>query len=637
MQVLSPRRSVGGIGNPYDSMHFESGKFGAVVVVIALCLTVVIGTCTDVTKVEVERTDFDYITDITGLFETEQVPEFIEYSPNSNFVGYSGPVVYTTSNQPNNYRYVVSEGTSSTLQGVTVNRNSNFGAPYNYDDGYVYSFPCYYSGSTYDMGGPAYVGPQKLYNLTSNSNTTTDLGKILASLVPSIETYDTVEISVNQNSTWPCFMYPYSAIEKISNAQAWVVLTDANVITRITVNPVTLVATAYAGSSISFSCPANQFFVQEGYTTIKDGSGASMSATLTPTVTTPPTYGYADPQGGVRLTEGTVATWSNGYQIEEIKILIGKYNFPQQSAMYISFYDSPGSSFDYNLWVSISSNGVSITVYDHAYNGNSISMGKWTAVEISYNRITGVIMATPVGTVLDYTETPMLRGEPVQLTTGWSASESVPQSSSFTFSTGARVPSPYFGVTYTSVFLNTYGVVMNDPSISIRDYWPDLEQYRLNFYSFALVGDSITLNGVNYPIGPDQTITVIDADGDEYTRTLTNIYVTTEEGHTYLTFVNDNLSLDLGETVTETISFSGLWYFTTALYEVIQTTGYEYEWTVDGTYSATAQQTLVIFLGLLVAGVLIGKVLIHHEFGMFDWLLIVGAGVVAFSMAGVFF
>ena len=626
-------------------MHFDTGKFGAVVIVLALIGTIVLGYCTDVTKVEGVRTDYDYITDITGLFETEQVPEYIEYNPNSNYVGYTGPVIYKTSNQPNNYRYVVNEGTSSTLQGVTVNRNSNYGAPYNYDDGYVYSFPCYYSGSTYDMGGPAYVGPQKMYNLTSNSDNTTDLSKILASLVPSIETYGTVEISVNQNSTWPCFMYPYSAIEKISNVQAWVILTDANVITRITVNPVTLVATAYAGSSISFSCPANQFFVQEGYTTIKDGTGASMSATLTPTVTTPPTYGYADPTGGVRLAGGyDTVVWNNGYSVEEVTIYLGQYEYPRQSAVNILFYPT-GNSFNQNLWVSFS-NVLEIRVYDHQVDGvSTYTFGKWQGVEITYNRSTGIITATPTGTISDYTVGSSVKGTETQITRGWSGSETAPTDSSITFRTGSNVPSPYIGVYRTIVDLNSYNVVMNNPTINIKDYWPNLDDYRLNFYSFALVGESVTINGVQYPIGEGQTITVTEsvAEGETaetYTQVLSNIYVSTDtvDGvrHTYLTFVDDRLTVDLGETITEVVSFSGLWYFTTALYDAETVTYSEYEWNLDGEFGLSYDVVFLIFIGLCIVGIVLGRTFLPDSMHFLDYVLIIGAIVIAFACVEVF-
>lgn len=632
-------------------MHFDSGKFGAVVVVIALVMTVVIGTCTDVAKVQVERTDYDYITDITGLFETEQVPEYIEYNPNSNYVGYSGSPVYSQSRQPNNYRYVISQGTT-TSSTLTINNSSTYPVNNPFTVGAdIVVCTLNYTGSQFDIDPADDRIADFSYNVRVYGDYTTSLTQILTSAVDNLASYDTLSIDLSYGA-YPVWIigqtFNFAEVERgdsLSQVAYNLTIPDSSIPTRITINTVTMLATGYHNDTKIWELPSNSVYVLYRYGAQTDGQYdnpyTNGSVTMTISKTTPPVYGYADPKGGVRLNPGSTATWNNGYQVEEITMLIGKYNFPQQSAMYIEFYDSPGSSFNQNLWVSISTSGVDINIYDHQVNNvGTISLGKWTAVEITYNRITGVIMATPVGEVMDYTQSPILRGTPVQLTTGWRTGESVPTNSGFTVFTsgaGGGTPSPYFGVINTTVFLNTYGAVMNDPSIDIEDYWPDLDEYRLNFYSFALVGQSVAINGTTYPVSADQTITVIDAEGIEYTRTLSNIYITTDEGRTYLTFVNDDLTVDLGETVTEVVSFSGLWYFTTALYEVIQTIGYEYEWSLDGTFNATAQQTLVIFLGLLVAGVLVGRTLLHHEFGMLDWVLIVGAGVIALAMSGVFF
>lgn len=621
-------------------MHFDSGKFGAIIVVLSIVLTIVIGYCSDVTKVEVEKTDYDYITDITGLFETEQVPEYIDYNPNSNYVGYTGPVVYETSNQPNNYRYVIEEGTSTTLTSATVNSSSNYGAPYTYDDGYLYSFPCYYSGSTYDMGNPSYISSNKLYNLTSNSNYTTDLSKILPTLIPSIETYSEVEINVVQNATWPSFMYPYTSIQKISNVQSWVELTDSNVVTRITINPATMIATAYVGDNVSFSCPTNQFFIQENYTTLKDGNSANPSATLTPIVTTPPVYGYADPTAGVTYSSGQTGSliWLNGYINESIRVLIGRN--PNTSGVW--------STGEFNFLDIVSLDDFAITNFEISWNPSGelligtdtpTNLGKWQGAIVDFNYITGELVVTPTGTIRDYMEVPSIQGDPYTYQESWEGVEGENPVTSMSY-IKSDTNDVRWGVQNTRVNLNTYDVVMNNPSIDIHDYWPNLDYYRLNFYSYALVGDSITINGVTYPIGDGQTITVTDVDGKTYTDVLSNIYVTVngEDGtkRTSLTFVDSRTTVDLGETVSEVVSYSGLWYFTTALYDAETVLVSEYEWNLDGDWSATSGQVLAIFLGLCVGGILIGRVFFKDSLGGWDYLVIGIAIVIAFAIAEVF-
>lgn len=637
-------------------MHFDKGKFGAVVIVVSLVLTVVIGYCADVTKVEVERTDYDFITDITGLFDTEQVPEYIDYNPNSNYVGYDGDVVYQASSQPNNYRYVISDG-ETTSSAFTITRSSNYAKPDAYS-GYRGIY-LNYTGSTYNMGTPIQTGTGVAYNvgmlpLGVPAGTIASFSTILATSIHNYHNYSSLAIDINQGS-WPIWFIPNPQTLQYwetdlggSNPLQYYTgaLTDDNVPTKVIVDTVTLTTTAYRGDTKIWTTDGSTVLCLYGYyapsyTAGDDEYGrVPINVAFSVSASLPPVYGYADPKGGVSLSSGySSATWDNGYEIEEVTVLLNQRNWPQQSAINIQFY--PYGSYSQNVRVSFFGGGTSVTVYDHQYGESTIIFGTWQGMEIVYNRISGIITATPTGTIRDFTEGPSVRGDTVQITTGWNTGESVPASSEIKFRTGSGVQSPQFGIYSTSVFLNSYGVVMNNPSIDITDYWPDLDQWRLNFYSFALVGDAIRINGVTYPISDSQKITVTDAKGDEHTQTLSNIFITKEisgdEEHTLLTFANDDLTIDLGATVTDVVSFEGLWYFTTGLYNVVQTTGHEYEWNIDGTFNATASQVLVVFLGLLASGVLVGKVALRQEIGILDWALIIGAGAIALAMSGVFF
>lgn len=647
--VLLSYTSDGGGGQaqlPYDTMHFDTGKFGAVVIVVALSLTVVLGYCTDVSKVEVERTDYDFITDITGLFETEQVPEYIDYNPNSNYVGYEGNVVYTSSNQPNNYRYVVEPGTTTT-DSDTLGYNEIRPSPSGMSPFTVIYLN--YVGSDYSLSYQFDSNRYNVYTFVNTSNamnnaSITTLYDVIVNSDLDYQNGQTLEIDFSTNINYPVFaLSSFNDFTVQSGTiETWTAtVNDTNVLERVVIDVTTLYARAYVGGVEVWSGSASEIpiiysYQANGYTGSQTSDNVPLTLTMSASITSFPTYGYADPKGGVSLSDGySSAIWDNGYEVEEVTVLLNQRNWPQQSAVNIQFY--PYGSFAQNVRVSFFGGGTSVTVYDHVYGESTTIFGTWQGMEIVYNRITGIITATPTGTIRDFTEGPSVRGETIQLTTGWNPGESIPATSEITFRTGSGVLSPQFGIYSTSVFLNSYGVVMNDPSIDINEYWPNLDQYRLNFYSFALVGESVTINGVTYPVSGSQTITVTDAEGDEYTRTLTNIYITTEQGHTFLTFVNDGLTLDLGETVSEVVSFDGLWYFTTALYEVVQTTGHEYEWNIDGQFHATPQQTLVVFLGLLAIGVLVGKVALKQDISYLDWLLIIGAGVVAFAMSGVFF
>ena len=633
-------------------MHFDTGKFGAVVIVLALIGTIVLGYCTDVTKVEGVRTDYDYITDITGLFETEQVPEYIEYNPNSNYVGYTGPIIYDVSSQPNNYRFAQEEGTT-TEYSLTVNSSSNY--PQN--SGFLPSdvgTTAYinYTGSQFNLGS-AVSGLNGLsYNVGVTLNKVTTLDHIIDS-VPNFATYSTVNVDLSY-SVAPVFImkkaFSFYDVQRGDGQTQYVyhtTVSDSEIPTRLSINVSTEVVTAYRGDTQIWTSVADGVKVIYGYSARTGGtfSPASSSVVMDFDLTTSPTYGYADPTGGVRLAGGyDTVVWNNGYSVEEVTIYLGQYDYPRQSAVNILFYPT-GNSFNQNLWVSFS-NVLEIRVYDHQIDGvSTYTFGKWQGVEITYNRSTGIITATPTGTISDYTVGSSVKGTETQITRGWSNSETAPTDSSITFRTGSKVPSPYIGVYRTIVDLNSYNVVMNNPSINIKDYWPNLDDYRLNFYSFALVGESITINGVQYPVGDGQTITVTEsvAEGETaetYTKTLSNIYVSTDtvDGvrHTYLTIVDDRLTVDLGETVTEVVSFSGLWYFTTALYDAEQVSYSEYEWNLDGKFGLSYDVVFLIFIGLCIVGIVLGKVFLSDSMHFLDYVLIIGAIVIAYACMEVF-
>lgn len=636
-------------------MHFDTGKFGAVVIVLALIGTIVLGYCTDVTKVEGVRTDYDYITDITGLFETEQVPEYIEYNPNSNYVGYTGPVVYDVSSQPNNYRYEIAPGDTSTdMDRLYYNEYRRIPTEFPNNSTVVLN----YSGSSYSLSPQFVIGGTGYNVLTvvqNNVPSVTTLSEILYNSEIAVSSYGMIEVDFTfENVNYPVFAFPsfssFTLVDMGGTSFYTANATDNNIVDRMVIDVRNLSTIAYRGDTeiwrgIATSIPVVYSYQANNYLGSNTNNHVPITLRMDFTLTTLPTYGYADPTGGVRLAGGyDTVVWNNGYSVEEVTIYLGQYDYPRQSAVNILFYPT-GNSFNQNLWVSFS-NVLEIRVYDHQIDGvSTYTFGKWQGVEITYNRSTGIITATPTGTISDYTVGSSVKGTETQITRGWSSSETAPTDSSITFRTGSNVPSPYIGVYRTIVDLNSYNVVMNNPTINIKDYWPNLDDYRLNFYSFALVGESVTINGVQYPIGDGQTITVTEsvAEGETaetYTKTLSNIYVSTDtvDGvrHTYLTFVDDRLTVDLGETVTEVVSFSGLWYFTTALYDAEQVSYSEYEWNLDGKFGLSYDVVFLIFIGLCIVGIVLGKVFLSDSMHFLDYVLIIGAIVIAYACMEVF-
>ena len=294
-----------------------------------------------------------------------------------------------------------------------------------------------------------------------------------------------------------------------------------------------------------------------------------------------------------------------------------------------------------------SSNKVTLTASLHNSNDsviaiNSVDLGSWNAFIINVDTINATVSYTKVmqfRTFTDYkesvTETILSYGSMGDY------QEQVTQSIRFSPSGTA----PKQSVVKTSVFLNTYGVVLKDPSIDIGTFFPELTKIRLNFYSFALYGNSMTVNGHTMQISsPNITFYYTQSGNDYYiadgpgdnisqkTLELTNIYITWDGTNCYLTFVNDNFTINMGSYSDKAISFTGLWYYATALYEpyTAQETSYDVDWWDIGNFDYSAFG--IVLAVLLILGGLIAKVTIGGR--TLDYVIIVLGVIIALIIAG---
>ena len=198
-------------------------------------------------------------------------------------------------------------------------------------------------------------------------------------------------------------------------------------------------------------------------------------------------------------------------------------------------------------------------------------------------------------------------------------------------------------VVKTSVFLNTYGVVLRDPSLDIGTYFPEMDQIRLNFYSFAIYGNSMTINGHTMDVtAPKITVYYTsDSNGNyiadttgtnvsEKSLDLANIYITWDGTKCYLTFADDDFTVEMGEYTDKTVSFDGMWYFATALYEpyTAQETTYDVDWWGSFDFSTFG----IILAAMLIIGALITKVTVGGR--ALDYVIIICGTIIALIVAG---
>ena len=123
------------------------------------------------------------------------------------------------------------------------------------------------------------------------------------------------------------------------------------------------------------------------------------------------------------------------------------------------------------------------------------------------------------------------------------------------------------------------------------------------------------------------------------TLALNNIYVTWDGTRCALTFVDDRFTIDLGvyQPGNMTVAFTGLWYFTTMLWDSTLATEKQLgDWKAFP--ETTAQQMILIFMGILLIAGVAGMVHVRRSGrGTVDLIVIGAAMVVAFVMLGMWY
>ena len=639
-------------------MRFNNGYFGACVVVLAILGTALGGFVLSLERTVEPVTNFEYITDVSGLFSYTNEPEYVDYNPSTNYVGYTadtGQPKYTQTTTANNYRYVVSEG-STWNQTYTFTQSKQFGFDYatnhgwvNYNDGSnvgpkflkwignEFTIPNYqqYNGVQY----------QGLINIVNNSYNpqyvnVASLQSVLTDMASGQAGYKSAEIDLTQTGTYPVFFYAgnWHSIGGISPGaeSSDDAFDNDNVLPdKLIVDGVTLTVKAYKSGDLIWESLASNVAVISHYRI--SGSGfddASVGVTFDVTYTGYPVYAYMNPNDGVSIdndveTSGFYAiNWTNGYENDSVTFkVVGE---PNENLAMVSY---AGAEYSQQFSIEWMPNGTVYFYYDLYGAYHPYVLGVWPAVQITLYASENKIVVTPT------TDTSMLTVVDEQPYSFTLADYLKPgeidkiQFKDYLLADGTS-PTASWQITNTSVFLNTYNTVMKDPTLNIQTYFPGLNEYRLNFYAFAIYGDSVTINGNVGTVDRSTGLVTFTINGQTVIHPLKNIYVSTDADNTYLTFADLNKTYDLGATTSHTVSFSGYWYFTTGLYEPVEGLQTVYEWDLDGTFHANAGQCLIIFLGIMALCVLVGKTFGGVNVRIFDWLVMIFAGFLAFSILG---
>lgn len=327
---------------------------------------------------------------------------------------------------------------------------------------------------------------------------------------------------------------------------------------------------------------------------------------LTATIATPGTLKYADITKGyaIKTTNTDYTVWNNNYQNGTINILFRANDVNQT-------YHNDLKILDNDIAVDFENNHFYVTLG----TDERVDIGTWRNIILNVDLTNGYLSVVPVRTFNSFTNVIMDNTSIVigELTGGGSTNiiKWAPTSNSL-----------MFNVYSTSVFMNTYGVVMVNPTINITNYFTDLNNfYRMRLFNFSVLGDSITVNGITADV-VNNTITI-----DGQTVQLKEMAITYADGHAYIS--DSNASIDLGDISDNTISMAGAWYFETELQRgyTSQKMIYNWDW---GDFILNNTQFCIMFMGLAVVALIVAKR--YCTMAITDYIVLVLSFIIALTV-----
>lgn len=575
------------------------GSLGLVVVLVSLIGTAFFGaTLAAMTPSESEGIEYDYLTDITGLFDSDNIPIYSDYNPASNWNGYrSGNADYTsgisykTLTRYNGIPVIQEDGMEDhqiTLSSLGLSNEIPPDSASGYKSWYIE-----YGGVKVD--NPSIASVKRIYD----------------AIEPQLTEPDADYIRFDCSGVWGCYNYGWGfptssvAIQSYTRASAaYMDYTPANDLCKVYNSSGTML---YAGTGERLSAA-----IAWG------GTGDSLSTAITVYEITETTPVYMDIREGVKQTNSTI-TWSNGQTMNGIDILVRPTS--DDITFQVKTHNAEGTSIgsvEVTTWKY--SDGTHVTIELLSTGGvvlqkKNTNLGNWDTILISFDGDSGLVTISGVmsfNSFMDYEVTERTVSMNV-----WKGTYL--DSGSGTIRILGTPQTTKFGIVNTSVFLNNYSIAFTNPSLDIRDYYPGDDRYKLTFDSFALYGDSVTINGTTYQMDGNKINATWTVDGATGTGLvpITGLEVATSGSDTTIIWSN-------GRTLTEatedyTISFDGLWYFNSDYYTGKNVTITEYEWT-PYSWGLTKAEATVIFLGMAALGGFVCSRL--KTMGWIDWTII---------------
>ena len=615
---------------------FKPGYLGACIIALAILGGIILGSLGNVSTHTESTTAYEYKTDITGLFDVTQDPQFIDFSPASNYTGYTnvsaddynpGGVSYVHTNIANNYRMLTEQPHAENGPSGTVNNSTNLPQ-------YTFTYEGQPVTSRYTLGANA---SELVYNTGTRTGylmgyKVATMYDWIISVFGDLSQYQQITLTVNAPTiTAPSTFARFGSALYWSNNGYYSLGSDTplNASRTFEIDPVNLTYTFHTGNNNEYTwtrslystyifygdCTQYETKIEGGHT-YNDSHSTSLSLSYSSVVTRVGNYDYMLPAYGVQInTDGGATVWDNdqgatNYDNYAVNIVFGP-NFNTNTGQFdpIDLTAIGSTTLTLNrvgggtdtLTVICNSQGGGFTGWKISLNGMSIgSIGTFPAIMLSIQKAPYYtdgwqIKVYPVTGFTDYQnieidETPIRQ---INATAQYDL-----DNITFTDEAGYGLANISWSIYSTVVFMETYNAVFHNASINLYDYWPNMSSYRFALKNIALYGSSIVINGTTYPVH-DQKITI---DGKDYA--LKNCYFSYSlDGNASITFNDINKTVDLGPIVTKTLTFNGNWGFNMGLYEGVASTKEVYDWDIK-MFGDSLNTCIFIALALLAVGAL---------------------------------
>ena len=603
-------------------MKFQSGVLGAVIIAVALIGTVFSGFILNIDKSTETVTAYDYVTDVSPLFNYTEMDDFIVYNPIKNLTGYvsedntGSGISYTESAQVNQYMVVADSWTNTYTESVgsTFTNDISLTPP---NGGSQYRTVVHYA-SDYGSGLGLYlISPNaiKLSSAITHYANIMPSGTTTINITPDGYNTSTNAVGFIKSSSGTNAMYSQTSLVGTAGNyttyyyKGFVYDNNAYHSVMYSYDMTSGVTTSIIDGVVSVINPDNTYIVWTSgsigttydYTHINPISLTTTTNIQVSYVGT--TYHYLDPKQGVSIdaSAGNSTVWSNGQVNGVIDLVVGATGSDNSNMITVSHTNGTDST-------------ITLTRLGGINYVNSTNVGTWSHYLLRIDAISGAVKVIPIALFSNYQVCE------IALNTEFDVGNiSAIPIDSLIYSQSSN--SYTFTVADTSVAIMKK-LIMTNPSINIVNYFPEsaVDGWRLWFTSFVTTGTSITVNGQLFGIADGY----ISHDNGTYKITNMSVDFDPQDNHVYIVFHDTNRIIDCGTITNNVISMAGNWYFSTSYYDGHTSTKDVYINNWENAFSGVT--ALVIFLGLLIVGVIVG----YRYFSMkpLDLVIVVGASII---------